>query len=190
MKNSLVILLESKKTVFTIEDLMLLWNIGDQNYLKVKLYRLIKNNQLIRLRGGIYVLNENYNRLELANKLLSPSYVSFQTILGQRGAVFQFDSRVLSAARYNRIITVGKETFVYRKIKDSILFNNNGIINENNISTADAERALVDTLYLDKNFYFDNLEPINLDKCLALAPLYQNKQLIKRITALKKSYAR
>lgn len=181
MENSITTLLKSKKTVFSPKDLLLLWRIQDQNYLKVKIYRAIKNKQLIRLKRGVYALDETYNRYELANKLITPSYVSLQTILVRNGVQFQYDSRIWSIASYNRDFVIGAQKYIYRKVKDSILFDNSGIINEQKMSYASPERALVDLLYLEKDFYFDNLDTIDLKKCQNIAKIYNNKSLEKII---------
>src|SRR3989344_4292704 len=185
MENSIATLLKSKKTVFTPKDLLLLWQIENPDYLKTKIYRAVKSKQLIRLRRGIYVLDNSYNRLEMANKLITPSYVSLQTILAQNGVVFQYDSRVWSVASYNREITVDGQKYVYKKIKERALFDNSGVINKENASYASPERALVDLLYLEKDAYFDNLDTIDLNKLLDIAKIYKNISLEKRVIQLK-----
>lgn len=190
MENSITTLLKSKKTVFTPKDLLLLWQINDANYLKTKIYRALTSKQLIRLKRGVYTLDESYNRYELANKLITPSYVSLQTILANNGVVFQYDSRIWNIAPYNREFVVGNQKYIYRKVKDTILFDNSGIINQQNISYASPERALVDLLYLEKDFYFDNLDTIDLEKCQNIAKIYNNKSLEKRIKILKGQYVR
>jgi len=47
------------------------------------------------------------------------------------------------------------------------------------------ERAFLDTLYLYKNYHFDNLSPINWKKVFEILPIYRNKALEKRV----KNYA-
>jgi hypothetical protein len=50
---------------------------------------------------------------------------------------------------------------------------------------ADKYRAILDTLYLYKNFFFDNLEEIDFDLLLKLSKKYNSKVLEKRIITLK-----
>lgn len=188
-QNSITILLKSKKTIFDLNDLALLWQIKDQDYLKTKVYRLIKNKQLLRLKKGIYALEESYDRYELANKLVKPSYVSLQTILAKKGVIFQYDGAIYSASRVNKKIIIGQQKFIYRKIKDDILLTSRGVKIKTNISFASPERALIDLCYLEKDFYFDNLDKINWQKIFELALIYQNKSLIKRLKFLRKNYA-
>ena len=187
--NSITILLKSKKTVFDFKDLSLLWQIKEQNYLKTKVYRLVKNKQLTRIKKGIFVLDENYNQYELANKLVNPSYVSLQTILANKGIIFQYDGTIYSVSRVNKEIKIGKQRFIYRRIKDNVLLNSEGINIKSNISIAFEERALLDQLYLEKDFYFDNLKNINWQNIFTLAKIYQNKNLNKRLKILRKKYA-
>lgn len=187
--NSITILLKSKKTVFDFNDLALLWQIKDQNYLKTKVYRLVKNKQILRIRKGIFVLGENYDRYELANKLVNPSYVSLQTILAKGGIIFQYDGAIYSSSKLNKEIKIRNQKFVYRKIKDDILLCSKGIRIKTNISFASKERALIDLCYLEKDYYFDNLKNINWQNIFILAKIYQNKNLIKRLKILKKNYA-
>lgn len=185
MKNSVTTLFKSKKTIFTPQDLLLLWQIKNPDYLKTKIYRLVKNGQLIRLKRGVYALDDSCDRYELANKLITPSYVSLRTVLARSGAIFQYDSCISSIASYNRELNVSGQKYIYKKVKNGILFDNSGVINEQNRSYASPERALVDLLYLEKDCYIDNLDNINLEKCLIIAKIYKNKSLEKRIQKLK-----
>jgi len=187
--NSITILLKSKKTVFDFNDLALLWQIKDNNYLKTKVYRLAKNKQILRIRKGIFVLDENFNRYELANKLVNPSYVSLQTILAKEGIIFQYDGTIHSVSRINKEIKIKDQKFIYRKIKDDILLDSKGIKIKTNFSAACRERALIDLSYLEKDFYFDNLKDINWQNVFDLALIYDNKSLIKRLKILRKKYA-
>lgn len=185
MENSVTTLFKSKKTIFTPRDLFLLWSIKDQDYLKTKIYRLIKNKQLTRLKRGVYALDNGYDRYELANKLVTPSYVSLRTVLAKNGVVFQYDSRISSVAPYNREFNIDGQKYIYKKAKNEILFDNSGIINIENKSYASPERALDDLLYLEKSASVDNLDNIDLGKCLIFAKIYKNKSLEKRIQRLK-----
>ena len=55
---------------------------------------------------------------------------------------------------------------------------------------ASLERAFLDMIYLFPNYYFDNLAPLNWQKCHELADIYNNKQLFKRLNNYHKSFAR
>ena len=64
--------------------------------------------------------------------------------------------------------------------------NNDGIEIKDNYSIASTERAFLDLLYLNKDYHFDNLSPLNWDKIYALLPLYGGNQRMERM--LKKYY--
>lgn len=187
--NSITLLLKSKKTVFSTKDLILIWQISEPNYLKTKIYRLIQSSQLIRLQNGLYSADNEYLPEELANKLVVPSYISLQTILLKEGINFQFDNAIYSVSRLSKDIVINKQKFVYKKIKDSVLLNSSGIIRKNNYNIASKERALLDTLYLYGDFYFDNLSSIDWQFCSELVNIYDNKKLEKRLANLRKLYA-
>ena len=188
MKSPLIPLLKSGSTVFSNNDLRLYWRIDGANYLKTKIYRLVKEGLLIRLVNGIYALDTTYNPLELANKLVTPSYVSLRTVLAQAGAVFQYDSAVYSIARTNREFEIDGRRFVYRKIKDSAFLVSEGLLFEKAATIATPERALLDLLYLDKDVSVDNIV-IDQGHCMSLLPLYQNKKLTERVKSFFDTYA-
>lgn len=187
--NSIAKLLQTKMTIFSNEDLAIIWQITNRDYLKSKIYRLVKSGQLLRLRSGIFALDKNYDRFELANKLVVPSYIGFETILATEGVIFQYDSKIYSASRQNREIQIDDQQYLYRKIKDSVLLNKIGIKCDGIVCKAGKERALVDILYLQPTFYFDNLNNIDWDLCFDIAQIFQNKSLTRRLNKLKEVYA-
>ena len=73
MTNSIIKLINSKKTVFDSKDLAFLWKIKNKNTLKSKIYYLTKHNKIQKLHYGIYAINDKYNKYELAGKLKHPS---------------------------------------------------------------------------------------------------------------------
>ncbi|MBM4177614.1 hypothetical protein FJ208_02335, partial [Candidatus Gribaldobacteria bacterium] len=65
-------------------------------------------------------------------------------------------------------------------------FNGSGVKKEKEFSIATPERALLDTIYLSPKFYFDNLQPINWERCFDLVKIYNNKELVKRLKKYQK----
>jgi hypothetical protein len=49
-------------------------------------------------------------------------------------------------------------------------------------------RAILDTIYLYKDFFFDNLDDIDWEKLEELMNIYNSKILEKRIKILKNNY--
>lgn len=178
--------LKSRQTIFTLSDIAnLLGKEADVN-LVANVNYYVKKGEIINLSKGIYALNQEYNKLEFANKLRRPSYISFYTVLQKEGVIFQEYQTILLAA--NRSEAIEKDDFKikYRQIKDEVLLNPLGIKVNQNYSIATKERALCDKIYLDGLEYFDNLVEINwslVDNLLV--NVYKSKTLPKLIKELK-----
>lgn len=182
-------LYQSSKSILTSKDLALVWEENDQNNLKAKVAYYVKQGTLIRLTRGVFATNKNYNPKELATSIYVPSYISFETVLRETGIIFQHYDTIFVASRWPKTVTFDKIAITFRKLKDSVLFNPAGVNNQNNYSIATPERAFLDTIYLFPEYYFDNLRPINWEKCFELAKIYENKQLMKRLATYQKNYA-
>lgn len=185
--NSVSKLLLTNLTVFSIVDLALIWNVHEKNSLNRKIFYYLYKGSLIRVRRGLFYLKDKlFNDFELANKYLTPSYISFDTVRQRAGLNFQYDSTIYLASNISKKVEVFGKTFVYRKIKDEILYNSVGIINCNNYSMASPERALLDTMYLNKKFYFDNLDQVNFDTLFDMLKIYNRKSMETQLIKLKK----
>ncbi len=190
MDNLIIKLYNSSKTVFSYNDIALLWNETNTNNLKAKIFYYVKQKALTRLSRGIFVKDKNYDVKELAATIYKPSYISFETVLRRAGVVFQHYDTIFIASKWAKTVKINKHTFCFRKLKNIILYNPKGIISQNNYSIAIPERALLDMIYLFPDCYFDNLETINWEKCFDLAEIYSNKQLIKRLYKYHKNYVK
>ena len=171
------------RTVFTLNDIALLVGESDFNSLNRKMHYYVGRGKLLRPRKGIYV-KKDYNPEELACKLYTPSYISLEYILQEAGVIFQFDSRISSVSYLSRTVEIEEREFSYRRIKGEIMVDTKGITRGRNINKATVERAFLDTLYLNGDFYFDNLNP--LDKLLVykLLPIYNSKALTARVNKI------
>jgi len=178
------VILRSKKTVFSFKDIVLLW--GDSgNAARVRINYYVKTGDLYRIRRGFYAKDKNYDKLELATKIYTPAYISFETALAKAGIIFQFYGQIFVASYLTREIIADGQKYSYKKIKDSILTNSVGIENKNNYSIASPERAFLDTVYLNKNYHFDNLSGLNWDKVFEILPIYRNKRMEKKIYGIR-----
>ena len=183
-------LLLQSNTVFSFQDMAYLWNLNDTTAIRIKASYLTKRKKLQRLRKGMYaIVGRAYDPLELANKLRTPSYISLETVLVQEGIMFQYYESIYSISNLSRTYVIDNKEFIYRKIKDEILLNPKGIVKDGNYMIATRERAVLDTLYLNKNYYFDNLNNFNFDKALELAEIYETNSLIKELIILQKENA-
>lgn len=182
-------LYRSPKTILTNKDLALIWQKNKQPDLKNKIAYYVKQKTLIRLTRGVFTKDKNYHPQELATRIYAPSYISFETVLREAGIIFQHDSAIFVASKWPQKIKIDKHRFIFRKLKNSVLFNPTGVTNRNGYSIATPERAFLDMIYLFPNYYFDNLEPINWEKCDQMAKIYHNQQLLKRLNKYRQKYA-
>ena len=172
------------RTIFRLCDIAMLT--GETNFqsLSKKLNYYVHSGKLQNPRKGIYA-KPKYNPEELACTIYTPSYISFEYVLQKAGIVFQFDSGISVVSYLSRSVEVENQNYFYRKIKGEILVNTSGIIRQNNqVNIATAERAFLDLVYLNADYYFDNLNPLNKDFVYKLLPTYQSKALMSRVKKL------
>lgn len=172
MKNLTYRLHKSKQSVFTAREIALILGQTDTDLVKSKINYYVKRGEIIALRRGIYAKDEEFSEYELATKIYNPSYISFDTVLSINGISFQFDNRIHTASYLSREIKVNDITIFYRKLKNEILLNPMGIVYEEGVAWATLERAFLDTIYLEGERYFDNLDPVNFEICEDLLPIY------------------
>lgn len=182
-KNLIFQLYSDKRTVFSLSDIAML--VGETNYnaLVQRLFYYVKTKKILRPRKGIYT-KINFNPLELACILYTPSYVSLEYVLQKAGIIFQYSTAITAVGYLSRTLDVENHSYVYRKIKNDILIATKGIEQIDNVNIATPERALLDTIYLNGETYFDNLNSIKKEFVKELLPIYQSKIMEKRIKKL------
>jgi predicted transcriptional regulator of viral defense system len=190
MENRILSLYKAKQTIFTAKEIGLFWNENDMKNLKSALKYYVKKGQLIHLRKGIYAKPE-YNVYEAAVKIYSPSYISFETVLRNEGVIFQYYETIFVASYISREIElVDGQKIAYRRIRSSALMAKDGVSEKDGYYIADKERAFLDIIYRNPNYYFDNLGSIDWQKCLDIASSsYNIKRLKKTIKTYQKNYA-
>ncbi len=114
----------------------------------------------------MYAKSPDYNKLELATRIFTPSYVSFETVLAKEGLVYQYYDKIFVASYLAREITIDQQTYSFRKIKTDVLINSIGVENANETSVATKERAFLDSLYVNVDYHFDNIRSLNWEKSL------------------------
>ncbi len=180
------------KTVFTTQDLNKIWQYENYPSLIHRIQYLNKTNKIAKLKQGVYSFTgRSINPLEMANKLRTPSYISFETVLQKEGIIFQWDQRITLASNQSINLTVADTNIVFRKLKPNILLNQQGITKQNNYFIACKERAILDTLYINSSFTFDNLRNVDFDKLKQLLIIYQTaslKPVLNKLEQYAKSY--
>jgi len=183
-------LLNTKKTVFTINDLQKILTTSNKFTIR---------NYLLRAKARWFVENIYYwiwkiiwrdvNIFELACKINKNAYISFETVLKKEWVIFQYYESIFLASDKNIEKNALNETFKTFKLKDSILLNPLWIKHIWNYSIASVERAICDRIYLSKEYYFDNLENIDFEKLKNISQIY-NKRVENEIDNLIKKYAK
>lgn len=181
IKKPISSLLRSSKTVFTFKDIALIWGDSDRKKTIAGVNYYVETGELYRIRRGIYAKDKDYNKLELATRIFTPSYVSFETVLTQAGINFQFYEKITIASYQTREIVADGAVYSYKKIKDMVLTNSIGVEHKEESSIANPERAFLDTIYIHKDYHFDNLDSLNWDRVFEILPIYKNKRMAKKV---------
>src|SRR3989339_509349 len=184
----LEVLLRSKKTIFSTKDVALLWNEGNNKVVTDRLKKYVKIGKLFRPYRGLYAKDKNYDQFELATRIYTPSYISFETVLTREGVNFQYYGNIFIASYINREITVGEQKITIVRMKDYVLSSTMGIEHKDGYAIATRERAFLDRIYVSKDYHFDNLANLNWDKVFEILPMYHNKRLEKKVKEYFISY--
>ena len=187
-KANILNILRSKSTVFSFKEILIASGEKKPSLLRRRLSYYIQKGELYSIRRGLYAKDKNYDRLELATKIFTPSYVSFETVLVESGIVFQYYSKIFVATYQTKEIECDNQLYSFRKVKDIVLTNKHGLENRGNYFLATKERAFLDVLYLNKDYFFDNLFPLDFNKIRILLSIYNNKEMIQRANRYFKKF--
>jgi len=181
-------LLRSNRTIFSIKDASLMWGEEDEHIISLRLNKYAKAGKLVKVRRGFYAKDKNYNRFELATRINTPSYISFETVLTREGVNFQYYSNIFVASYVNREISIGEQKITFVRMKNYVLSNTIEIEHKDGYAMATRERAFLDRIYISKDYHFDNLATLNWDKVLEILPVYHNKRLEKTVNRYYEDY--
>ena len=138
-------------------------------------------------RGWYYFADSPPDDYFLANKLYSPSYISFETALAYYSIIPEVVYSIVSATTKTTRKFIHKEkTFKYLKLKTNCFA---GYYKKETYLIADPEKALVDYLYfvtLGKKKINERISPakLNIKKIREYAGLFQNQKLNQLIKTL------
>lgn len=175
------ILLRSPQTVFSSKDAALLWTESRIGRAAMRMGKYAKAGKLVRIKRGIYAKDKNYDRFELATRIYTPSYISFETVLARAGISFQFYGNIFVASYVTREIKADDQRISFIKMKNYVLSDATGIDHPNGVATATKERAFLDRVYVSKDYHFDNLNVLDWDKVFQILPIYNNKKMEKTV---------
>lgn len=181
-KGFLKTILRSNQTVFTFQDLLLMWDGIAVETARKRVNYYVQSGNLYPIRRGIYAKDRNYDRFELATKIFTPAYISFETVLGNAGVTFQYYSTIFVASYQTKEIVADGQKFAFSTLKGPLLTNASGVENKATYAIATPERAFLDRVYLSRNYHFDNLSVLNWDKVEEILPAYgENKDMRQRV---------
>ena len=180
----LKILTDSGKTVFSLKNLRSLWEVKNQTT-KVIAKRMTDKGLIFRISKGYYSLSKDFNDYELANLIISPSYISLYSSLFYHKVSFQFSNTITSVALFNYQKKVKEKVFKYCAMKKNLFFNLEGINYKDNLSIASPERAILDSFYFGLLPNIDNPENVN-GTYLEEISFYYPKEVNKKIRRLLK----
>lgn len=184
----LEVLLRSSKSIFSVKDVALLWGEEAEASIRVRLNYYVKTGKLIRIHRGLYAKDNNYNRFELATRIYTPSYISFETVLTREGVNFQYYGNIFVASYVSREIKAGDQKITFVRMKDYVLSNATGIEHKDGIAMATKERAFLDRMYVTKDYYFDNMRSLDWNKIFEMLSIYHNKRMEKKVKQYFKNY--
>ena len=157
------------KLYFTYQDVAKILSISEDSS-RVLCSRYVKQKYLIRLKRNFYILKERWDniapnqRLDLANILQVPSYISLMTALSFYEYTTQVQQKFIESISLYRTFTKDIEgvVFNYSRIKRDYYF---GFSKKNSIFIASPEKAFIDSLYLNYlGKYNLDLSSLNLEK--------------------------
>lgn len=174
-----------KKLYFTYQDVARILSTSEDSA-RVLCTRYVKQKYLIRLKRNFYILKERWDnitlnqRLELANILQVPSYISLMTALSFYEYTTQVQQKFIESISLYRTFIKDIDGFIfnYSKIKNDYYF---GFSKKNNVFIASPEKAFVDSLYLSYlgKYNLDisslNLEKIDKKGCENILKKYPSK---------------
>lgn len=165
--------------------------------LRMQLSRLVKQGKLKSLRRGMYVLGEPYRKVDpnpafLANRIYSPSYLSFHWALGYYGLipemVFMFTS---ATARGPRLFKNEFGSFQYKHIKPDCFAGYQTVeIDRQKVLIAVPEKALLDLWHIENGEWttermasmrFQNFEMVSLKKLNKYIKMYHSPRLVRAV---------
>ncbi len=108
--------------------------------------RMVKKRILKRLKKDLYVLSDReINPFRIGNRLLSPSYISFESALNYWGMTTQIPTSISSASLRSKRYVIGDIEYTYSKLPQRLF--NFGFKIEKGFYIASPEKVLLDMAY-------------------------------------------
>ena len=172
----------------------------NRQLMKNQLTRWEKKGLILKLRRGIYMLNQydrkiTPSRFYLANQLYEPSYISLESALSLYGIIPERTASITSVATKKTARFINEfGDFIYQHIKPQAFKGFILLREENGLESfvAKPEKAVVDFLYLHlsefgsepmeklrESYRFQNLDTLKPGLVLEFSRIYANAKLTK-----------
>lgn len=170
---------------------------GPRQSLHMQLSRLIRQGKVKSLRRGMYALGEPYRKVNpspalLANRIYSPSYLSFHWALGYYALIPEHVFMYTSATtRVPRLFKNEFGSFQYKHIKPDCFAGYQTLkMDGQKILIALPEKALLDLWHIENGEWttermasmrFQNFEMVSLKKLIRYAATFRSPRLIRAV---------
>lgn len=181
---------------FSDNDLRLIFQDYSDSAIHSGVSRALRSQDFVRLKRGLYIFGERLRRkpvskMELANRLYTPSYVSFETALSHYGLIPEavYVTTSASTRRQKKRYQTPLGIFDYDYIPRDAFFR--GVIKHQAVVIAEPVKALFDWVYSRKRYYSDLSEfledtRIDLDELMNAIKSYS----VSDLEELAKSYSK
>ncbi|MFH1386492.1 MAG: hypothetical protein ABIH50_02380 [bacterium] len=164
------ILKEKKMKIFTTRELRLLLKTSEDAVRRL-LWRYEKKGIIVKLKRGMYALKSNYPSLfQVANKLYSPSYISFDAAMSFHHIIPETIYAVTCATTgITREFIANGVSYSYHRIKPRAFTGYKPIKYDNQIILmAEPEKAIADYLYYvdigKRGLHYERMDLKNIKK--------------------------
>jgi len=166
--------------------------------LRMQLYRLVRQGKVKSLRRGMYALGEPYRKVSpnpamLANRIYTPSYLSFHWALGYYGLIPEKVVLYTSATtRVPRLFENEFGSFQYKHIKPDCFAGYQTVeIDRQKVLIAVPEKSLLDLWHIEDGEWtaermasmrFQNFELVSLKKLNKYTKMFRSPRLVRAVT--------
>jgi predicted transcriptional regulator of viral defense system len=142
---------QSPLPLFTLTSLKAIFGTNSRATLNALVKSLVDQKILEKIAPGLYNLSAKPpDQFTIANFLVEPSYISFESALSYHGVLSQFPFIITSATTNKAQIKTFRHTYQYYHLQPNLYF---GYTYINNYLLATPEKALLDQLYLATKKY-------------------------------------
>ncbi|MBI4090403.1 MAG: hypothetical protein HY422_00060, partial [Candidatus Komeilibacteria bacterium] len=159
-------LTQRKLAIFSIQDFARIVNTSPKSA-KAFLSRHTRSGNFARIKQGLYIATANEPaKFEIANNLVRPSYISFETALSYHKIIPETVYSITSATtQRSQSFGIREQSYQFYRIKKTLYFGYTPIkLRGSVILMATPEKALLDYVYLVSLKKKDTVERIDLKK--------------------------